>query len=122
MPRTTIDKTEPAETPELREQTWRVLRLVDEPLDAGKSWSELAPTTDSGEYGYRPRAEELGKLYGSGSFLLVELDESATYLSSYMVEVGEEPLYFDVRQRAEYERIRAERDAAEAEAEVAGDA
>lgn len=115
MPRTTIDKTKPLDPAELREQTWRVL-LLDEPNGAGEPrWHEVDELTGASEYGYRPDAVELGKSHGAGTYLLVERVAEGRLLGCYELVVGTESLYFDAVQRAEHERLAAER-AAEAEA------
>lgn len=116
MPRTKIDKTAPLEEPELREQTWRVLREVDVDEAGESTWHEVGELTGAGTYGFRPDARELGAEHGAGRYMLLEVDPERSHLFGFELEVGMEPSYFDAKWRREYEQRKAEEElAAEAE-------
>lgn len=53
--------------PELREQTWRLLRR-----DPHGRWEELAPLYGAGRYGYIPGPEDIGERHGAGVYMLIE--------------------------------------------------
>ncbi len=89
-----------AEAVELKRQTWRVLKRDEATVAHVTRWKELEPLSGEGEYGYRPDADALGKAYGEGDYLLIELDPAAYYLSARTMTVEAERYYHERRDDA----------------------
>lgn len=62
----------PTTEPELKTETWRVLKRDEDTVPSVVRWTELEPLTGEGQYGYYVSAEILGEEYGEGDYILIK--------------------------------------------------
>jgi len=82
--------------PEVKTQTWRVLRRDPDTIPTVTRWLEEEAVSGSGPYGFHPDATILGEKYGEGEYLILEASTVVpSYLSARSLKVVADRYYRD---------------------------
>lgn len=82
---------------EVKQESYLVLQRDPNTVESVTRWNQVGTLEGEGQYGYWPRAEDVGEKFGEGEYLLIKLgDGDSRYISGYRMRVAAERYFHEV--------------------------